>query len=308
MSPVLPEARTGRASLPGPVRVGMSRRRTTPSGLLIILAAALAVPAEPVSCSEAPRARTGPKEPPALSVLAEFRPIPLDLSVGRVLDAELEFGLDCKPPGAFRCSIRLPVTVRTALDGPWTGRTDAAIGDPSLEAGAFFRRSGGFWFLSAGYAAPLGRRTEDPDRPLRPAPGSGVHRVTAAAGLGRILDPAALTAGFSWTLSLRSSGDRARSWRPAGLGFSFSVVEVLSDRAGILLGVSPRIGAPARGPGAGPDSGWSWDLEARIEVHLRAGRLFFRTGSSRSLASPGSPGLPSAGVEYEIQMVPGGGS
>lgn len=283
-------------------------RVSVPAAALAAALSVLAASAPPAACSEASRARTGSEEPPALSFRAEFRPIPQDLSVGRVLDAELEFGLDCKPPGAARCSIRLPVTVRTALDGPWKGRTDAAIGDPSLEAGAFFRRSGGFWFLSAGYAAPLGRRTEDTDRPLRPAPGSGVHRVTAAAGLGRIQDPAALTAGFSWTLSLPSSGDPAPSWRPADLGFSFSLVEVLNDRAGILLGVSPRIGAPARGPGAGPDSGWSWDLEARIEVHLRAGRLFFRTGSSRSLAGPGSPGFPSAGVEYEIPMVPGGGS
>lgn len=269
------------------------------------LAAALAVLAAtvpPASCSEAPRARTGSKEPPALSILAELRPIPLDLPVGRVLDSELGFGLDCKPPGAFRCSIRLPVTIRTALGGPWKGRTDAAFGDPSLEACAYFRRSGGFWFLAAGYAAPLGRRTEDPDRPLRPAPGSGLHRVTAAAGWGRILDPTALTAGFSWTVSIPDSGDPSPSWRPADLGVSLSLVEVVNDRTGILLGFSPRISAPALGPGAGPDAGWSWDLEARIEVHLRSGRLFIRTGCSRSLADPDSTAFPSAGMEYELPI------
>jgi hypothetical protein len=274
------------------------------------LAAALAVLAAsvlPAAGSEAPRARTGSEEPPALSILAELRPIPLDLPVGRALDTEWEFGLDLRTPGILRCSVRLPLCVRIGLAGPWARRSDAAWGDPAVEAGVFFRRGAGFRFLGAGYAAPLGRWMPDPDRPLRPAPGSGVHRATVSAGLGRIRDPASLTAGLSWTVTISRPDAPEPWWRPADLALSLSLVEVLNDRAGILLGLSPRFRASDRGPGAGPHGGFDWGLDARVEVHLRAGRAFFRTGVSRSLTDPGAAFAPAAGVEYEVRFRTGAG-
>jgi len=278
-----------------------------PAAALAAAVAALTVSVPPAACSEAPRARTGSEEPPALSFLAEVRPIPRDLPVGRVLDADWEFGLDLRPPGILRFSIRLPLSVRIGQEGPWAGRSDAAWGDPAVEAGAFFRKGAGFRFLGAGYAAPLGRWMPDPARPLRPAPGSGAHRATLSAGLGRIRDPAALSAGVSWTVSIPRPDIPGAAWRPADLSLSLSLVEVLNDRAGILLGLSPRLRAPARGPGADPESGFDWALEARVEVHLRTGGAFFRTGVSRSLTEPGAVWVPVAGVEYEVRIRTGAG-
>lgn len=277
-------------------------RVSVPAAALAAALSVLAASAPPAVCSEAPRARTGSEEPPALSFRAEVRPMLRDLPAGRVLDADWEFGLELRPPGILRYSVRLPFSVRVGLEGPRAGRSDAAWGDPALEAGAFFRRGGFFWFFGAGYAAPLGRWMTDPGRPLRPAPGSGAHLATLSAGLGRIRDPAALTAGFSWTVSIPRPDVPHACWRLADLALSLSLVEVLNDRAGILLGLSPRLLVPARGPGADPESGFDWALEARVEVHLRAGRAFFRTGVSRSLTEPSAAYVPAAGVEYEVRF------
>lgn len=282
--------------------------RSVPSAILAAFLATLAALPPPAACSEAPRARTAGEEPPALSFRAELRPTTRDLPAGRALDAEWEFGLDLRPPGILRFSMRLPLSVRIGLEGPWSGRSDAAWGDPAVEAGAFFRRGAGFGFLGAGYAAPLGRWTRDPTRPLRPAPGSGAHRLSASVGLGRIRDPAALAAAFSWAVSIPRMGVPEPVWRPADLALSLSMVEVLNDRAGLLLGLSPRLRAPALGPGADPRAGFDWDLEARIEVHLRAGSAFFRTGASRSLADPSAAFVPTAGVEYEVRIPTGAGT
>lgn len=273
-----------------------------PRAIPAILLTALALSSRYSYCSEAPRIRTGIQEPPALSFLVDLRPALRDLASGRVLDTEWEFGLDVRPPGILRCSVRVPLTIRIGLEGAWTGRSEAAWGDPAVEAGAFFRRDGGFWFLGVGYAAPLGRVSADPDRPFLPVPGSGFHRATVSTGWGRIRDPAALGAGFSWTVSIPRSGMPEPFWRPGDLALSLSMVEVLNDRTGLLLGLSPRLRAPPRGPGAGPDAGFDWDLEARIEVHLRSGRAFIRTGTARSLTDSREPYRTSAGFEYEVKF------
>ncbi len=283
------------------------RRRRQPVLTAFLAAAALTVPVRPARGVEAPRERTGSREPAAVSLLAELRPFPLDLPAGRALGVDLDLGLEYRAEGGFRCSVRLPLAVWIALGGAWSGRAGQAFGDPSVEMGTVFYRGGSFGSLGAGYSAPLGVPVPDPARPLRPAPGTGLHRVTVTAGWGTVRDPAALACGFSWSASFPRPDDPDPAWRPADLGLSLTLVEVLNDGVGILFGLSPRFRAPALGPGAVPGAGWSWDLEARLEVHLREGRLFLRAGTSRSLAYPQAPYAPVAGVEYEFRVGPAGG-
>ena len=280
-----------------------------PSGLPAVLAAAAAlmIPAGPARGVEAPRERTASREPAAVSLLAELRPFPLDLPAGRALGMDLDLGLEYRSAGAFRCAVHLPLAVWIALGEPRPGRADAAFGDPSAEVGAVFSRAGRFRSLGAGYSAPLGVTVPDPDRPLRPVPGAGYHRVTVSAGWGAVRDPVALACGFFWSASFPRSEDPAPVWKPADIGLSFTLVEVLNDGVGVLFGISPRLRAPTLGPGAAGEAGCTWDLEARFEVHLRAGRLFLRAGTSRSLADPRAPYSPVAGVEYEFRIGPAGG-
>lgn len=285
----------------------LGRGRPAPSAVRAAVLVLLAFPSPAAPGKEASRDRTDSAEPPALILSAELRPRPLDLPGGRALGLDLEFGADYRSSGAFRCSARVPLAVRTSLEGGLAGRTDAAWGDPSLEAGAVFRRGGTFRSLGAAYTAPLGRWSEDPDRPLRPVPGAGMHRLSASAGWGRIRDPVAFTAGLSWTVSLPLSGDPEPAWRPGDLSLSLALTEVVNDTTGILLGIRPGVRLPARGPGAGLDGELAWDLEARVEVHLRVRGLFLRAGLSRSLADPDSGYVPAAGAEYEIPIRREGG-
>ena len=269
----------------------------------------IAILSGPARGAEANRERTSAREPPALSLLTELRVFQAGLPEGGVLGVDLEFGLDYRSPGAFRCSFRCPLSVRAAFDGIRAGRADAAFGDPSLEAGVSYRRGGSVRSLGAGYAAPLGSQTAEAGRPLRPSPGAGCHRFSLAAGWGRVRDPAALALGISWSASFPISGDPFPIWRPADIGLSFTLAEVVNDTVGILFGLSPLLLGPALGPGAGPASGIAWGLEARVEVHLRTGRFFLRTGLSRSLADPAASARVTASAEYEFRIgpEPGGG-
>ncbi len=298
-----PRRAPGRIPYPGTRPRHRPRRPVVRAVLLGVLT--VASPSAPGA--EASRDRTDSTEPPAVIVSGEARPYPRNLPGGRGLGLDLEFGVDYRSPGTFRCSVRLPLAVRTALEGDLAGRSDAAWGDPSLEVGAVLRRGGTFRSLGAAYAAPLGRRSEDTDRPLRPVPGSGFHRLSVSAGWGRIRDPVALSAGFSWTVSLPLPGDPEPVWRPGDLTLSLSLVEVVNDSTGILLGLRPGVRLPARGPGAGPEGDFAWDLEARVEVHLRARSLFLRAGVSRSLADPDSGYTPAVGAEYEFRIRRRGG-
>jgi hypothetical protein len=187
------------------------------------------------------------------------------------MDASIEYGW--KQILGFCLSMPAELVYSAGLDaGAWSWR----LGDPSLSASRLWRGKRLKLRAELGYAYPLPRKEQ-----------REAHVFSPSLSLAGIRDPVVISMGIDGRISLPRKEGGYLVWAPFSGGLCLSAWELLNDRVGYRISISPGVSLGARRIGFGDRINPLWSLGLSLTLSWDEKAWGIQSGWNGSAESSG---------------------